>query len=189
MTSYTISAFGNGVGTSTLSCRFENGQYYPDLDPTVDNPIRRNILIDKENCVVNIVDYSSSEDLQDNPEAIVFVNDAFIIFYAIDDRASFERAEKLYNFITEVKKFTGIPHVICATKCDLEDKRAVSKEEGEALAARTGGSFYETSALNNVNVEAPIIELVRKIRQLQNHKKQKTEKTNGNQKKEACEIY
>jgi GTPase SAR1 family protein len=38
-------------------------------------------------------------------------------------------------------------------KCDLKGERAVQREEGELLAKKIGAIFYETSALENINVE------------------------------------
>lgn len=43
--------------------------------------------------------------------------------------------------------------MILGNKCDMDDKRAVSRERGEALAGEYGIPFLETSAKNNINVE------------------------------------
>ena len=39
------------------------------------------------------------------------------------------------------------------TKCDLDGERAVTKEEGEAMAGKIGAIFYKTSAKINMNVD------------------------------------
>ena len=38
-------------------------------------------------------------------------------------------------------------------KCDLEEERVVSKEEGQKLADSLGISFLETSAKEKVNID------------------------------------
>lgn len=42
---------------------------------------------------------------------------------------------------------------IIGNKCDLKSERVVSKDEGAILAKKIGAIFYETSALENINVE------------------------------------
>ena len=44
-------------------------------------------------------------------------------------------------------------------KCDLEDKRVVSRECGESLASSLDAKFFEVSALTGENAET-VIELI-----------------------------
>ena len=44
--------------------------------------------------------------------------------------------------------------MLIGNKCDLSNKRAVSREEGEQFAAKNGLTFLETSAKTAENVEA-----------------------------------
>lgn len=43
--------------------------------------------------------------------------------------------------------------MILGNKCDMEEKRAVSRERGEQLAVEYGIKFMETSAKSSINVE------------------------------------
>lgn len=43
--------------------------------------------------------------------------------------------------------------ILVGNKCDLEDKRVVKKSEGDALAAKIGCKYLETSAQNGTNVD------------------------------------
>jgi GTPase SAR1 family protein len=88
----------------------------------------------------------------------------FIIVYAIDDRASFEEVEVFHRDLTRTKGTSNVPVVICGNKCDLEDKRVVSKTEGEELAAKLQATFFETSALANINIENAFRALVKETR-------------------------
>ncbi len=70
-----------------------------------------------------------------------------------------------------------MPAVLMGNKCDLEDERQVTTEEGRSLARvrianllssshndqELGVPFFETSALSNTNVTEAIFELVRNI--------------------------
>ncbi len=53
--------------------------------------------------------------------------------------------------------------MILGNKCDVEDKRAVSKERGEMIAAEHGIRFLETSAKANINIERAFYELAESI--------------------------
>ena len=52
------------------------------------------------------------------------------------------------------EKYTSenIPIILIGNKCDLENERVVSFEEGKALVDSLCNSFIETSAKNNINV-------------------------------------
>lgn len=53
--------------------------------------------------------------------------------------------------------------ILIANKCDLEDKRVVTKEEGEELAVNNGMGYFETSAKSNMNVDECFAKLVASI--------------------------
>ena len=42
--------------------------------------------------------------------------------------------------------------ILIGNKCDLDEQRQITVDEGEAFAARNGMKFIETSAKNNTNV-------------------------------------
>lgn len=53
---------------------------------------------------------------------------------------------------------------LVGNKCDLEDERMVSREQGMELSNQWGGRpFYETSARYKINVDEVFYDLVRQI--------------------------
>lgn len=46
-----------------------------------------------------------------------------------------------------------VERMILGNKCDMDEKRVVSKERGEQLAVEYGVKFMETSAKSSINVE------------------------------------
>uniref|UniRef100_A0A8C9ZEB6 small monomeric GTPase n=1 Tax=Sander lucioperca TaxID=283035 RepID=A0A8C9ZEB6_SANLU len=55
--------------------------------------------------------------------------------------------------IIEEHASPDVEMMILGNKCDMNDQRQVSKEEGEELAIDYGIKFLETSAKGNINVE------------------------------------
>ena len=47
----------------------------------------------------------------------------------------------------------GVKKILIGNKCDWEEKRAVSTEQGQQLADELGIPFMEVSAKSNINVE------------------------------------
>lgn len=54
--------------------------------------------------------------------------------------------------------------MILGNKCDMEDKRRISTEQGKQLADEYGVKFMETSAMNRTNVEQAFTEIATDIK-------------------------
>ena len=54
----------------------------------------------------------------------------------------------------------GVSTLLIGNKCDLEDERAVSREEAEQLAADNGMMYFETSARSNINVREAFVHMI-----------------------------
>uniref|UniRef100_A0A8C6SHI3 Ras-related protein Rab-13 n=1 Tax=Neogobius melanostomus TaxID=47308 RepID=A0A8C6SHI3_9GOBI len=61
-------------------------------------------------------------------------------------------------------KLSDVERMVLGNKCDVNDKRQVSKEKGERLALEYGIKFMETSAKANINVENAFLTLARDIK-------------------------
>ena len=57
--------------------------------------------------------------------------------------------------------------MILGNKCDMELKRVISKDKGEAIARDHNISFLETSAKSNINIEEAFTQLAEAILQKQ----------------------
>ena len=78
--------------------------------------------------------------------------DGFVLTYDISNRPSFDH---VIGWMRDIK--TRAPPdcdiVLCGNKCDLDNDRVVTYEEGKQLADEYGVQFFETSALTGQNVE------------------------------------
>ncbi|KAL9986965.1 hypothetical protein ACROYT_G001188 [Oculina patagonica] len=56
-----------------------------------------------------------------------------------------------------------VEKMFLGNKCDMDDRRVVSKERGEQIAKEHGIRFLETSAKTNVNIEKAFYNLAEDI--------------------------
>lgn len=99
--------------------------------------------------------------------------EGFLCVYSITSRSSFDEAISYYKQIVRVKDREDPPVVIVGNKCDLEDKREVSKEEGQNLAKGFNCKFIETSARGRTNVDEAFYTLVGEIQRINRATEQK----------------
>jgi len=81
--------------------------------------------------------------------------------YDITKRNTFCSIKEWYNSIYEVTE--NINLILIGNKCDLEDKREVSEEEGLKEAQIYKISYFEISAKDGINVEKSLDDLIDKI--------------------------
>ena len=82
--------------------------------------------------------------------------------YDITDTESFENIK---IWMQEIEKFaqTGVVRLLVCNKCDLNEKRKVTTEEGQALADTYEINFIETSAKSATNIENAFHDIARTV--------------------------
>ncbi len=83
--------------------------------------------------------------------------------YDVTDKDSFKAVD---NWMSEVDKFASESaiKIFVGNKCDSDDKRRVTFEEGKDLAAHYNVKFIETSAKNSKNVVEAFQTLTKEIK-------------------------
>ena len=91
-----------------------------------------------------------------------------MLVYDITDRGSFSRLQYWYD---EMKNSSdpSIVAMLVGNKCDLEDQRQVSKEEGIEFAEKHNMAYIETSAKNSTGVVEAFKSLISRIYELLQH--------------------
>lgn len=85
-----------------------------------------------------------------------------MLVYDITSEKSFKGVASWISKVAE-NCDNNINKILLANKCDLEEKREVTRERGEELAGRLGIPFVEISALSNLNVEEAFTTLANDI--------------------------
>merc|ERR1712062_400190 len=85
-----------------------------------------------------------------------------MLVYDITSLKTFENISKWLRNIDEHAN-EDVEKMILGNKCDMEDKRQVNKERGDAIAREHCIPFLETSAKSNINVETAFMDLAQAI--------------------------
>lgn len=156
-----------GVGKSCLTIQFISDKFVEDYDPTLEDSYRKQLTVDDEEVLLDIFDTAGQEDFSAVRDQYMRTGDGFLCVYSITLTSSFTEVKTFYEHILRVKDVDKIPFVCVGNKCDLENERKVTKEEGEKLARDLQCHWMETSAKTKVNVRECFIQLVQDIRSYQ----------------------
>ena len=155
---------GGGVGKSALVIRLVTDNFMEEYDPTIEDSYRKQVSIDNSPAILDILDTAGQEEYSSMQDQWMREGKGYVLVYSIADRASFDEIPVFKEKILRAKELDKVPLVLVGNKCDLDaSMRAVSREEGEALAKTMGCPFLETSAKQKINNEELFFEAVRQI--------------------------
>lgn len=86
-----------------------------------------------------------------------------MLVYDVTNEKSFENIKNWIRNIEE-NASADVEKMLLGNKCELTERRQVSKERGEQLAVEYGIKFMETSAKSSINVEEAFYTLARDIK-------------------------
>ncbi len=115
-------------------------------DPTVEESYQTTIDIDGKALQVEILDTAGQDEYTPLRETFMHTGDGFLLVYSIVDDQTLEELRSIREQILRVHRDRKVPMVVVGNKSDMAKKdRAVSKEEGKALADEFGAGFLEVS--------------------------------------------
>eukprot|EP01080_Neovahlkampfia_damariscottae_P008631 gene8631-578_t len=144
-----------GVGKSCLTVSFIKNKFDESYNPTIEDAYQMQREIEGNFYTLEILDTAGQDEYDALRDLYMQSGDTFILVYSITDKGSFEEIIEMHNNLLKAKgDEEEVPCVLVGAKCDLEQERVVSKEDGIALAEEFGSCiFFETSAKKRINVE------------------------------------
>lgn len=144
----------SAVGKSCLLLQFTDHRFQAVHDLTVGVEFgARMVTIDKQQIKLQIWDTAGQESFRSITRSYYRGAAGALLVYDVTRRETFQH---LGTWLEDARAHSNPNMVIMlvGNKCDMpDDKRQVSKEEGEQFARERGLMFIETSAKEAINVE------------------------------------
>ena len=177
---YKLVVLGSGgVGKSALTVQFVQGIFVEKYDPTIEDSYRKQVEIDGTQCMLEILDTAGTEQFTAMRDLYMKNGQGFVLVYSIIAQSTFNDLPDLREQILRVKDKDEVPMILVGNKCDLQDQRVITTDQGEDLARKFGCAFLEASAKTRVNVDQIFHDLIRQINKLSPPKPGKEKKKGG----------
>ncbi len=148
---------------SALTVQFVQGIFVEKYDPTIEDSYRKQVEIDGQQCMMEILDTAGTEQFTAMRDLYMKNGQGFVLVYSITAQATFNDLMELHDQIVRIKDTPDVPMILVGNKCDLEDERVVSKDQGQHLAKQFNCAFMEASAKLKINVPEIFYNLVKQI--------------------------
>ncbi|KIO16620.1 hypothetical protein M407DRAFT_231220 [Tulasnella calospora MUT 4182] len=149
---------------SCLLLRFCDDAWTPSFITTIGIDFKiRTIELDGKRIKLQIWDTAGQERFRTITTAYYRGAMGILLVYDVTDERSFANIRTWHANI-EAHASEGVNKILVGNKCDWEDKRIVTKEQGQELADELGVKFIETSAKINEGVEDAFFTLARDIK-------------------------
>lgn len=154
----------SGVGKTCVLFRFSDDAFNSTFISTIGIDFKiRTIELDNKKIKLQIWDTAGQERFRTITTAYYRGAMGILLVYDITNEKSFDNIKTWIRNI-EQHASEDVEKMILGNKCDMEDKRVISKEQGEKLATEYGVPFMETSAKANINVEEAFVKIARAIK-------------------------
>ena len=176
----------SGVGKSCCLLRFSEDSFTPSFITTIGIDFKiRTIELDGKRVKLQIWDTAGQERFRTITTAYYRGAMGILLVYDVTDERSFNsecaHAQRpppppppgtstdeadIRTWFQNVEQHAteGVNKILIGNKCDWEDKRVVSTEQGQALADELGVSFLEVSAKSNINIDKAFYSLAADIK-------------------------
>ena len=82
-----------GVGKSALTIQLIQNHFVDEYDPTIEDSYRKQVVIDGETCLLDILDTAGQEEYSAMRDQYMRTGEGFLCVFAIDNMKSFEDIE------------------------------------------------------------------------------------------------
>jgi small GTP-binding protein len=118
--------------------------------------------------MLEILDTAGTEQFTAMRDLYMKNGQGFVLVYSIIANSTFTDISEMHNQIVRVKDTEDVPMILVGNKCDLEDQRVITTQQGEELAAQFCGStnccqFLEVSAKMSIRINDIFTRLVHAI--------------------------
>ena len=141
------------VGKTSIVLRFSDDKFDENQFATIGIDFKTKYIKVRDASVkVLIWDTAGQEKFRNIAKQYYKGANGVLLVYDICNRKSFERVEFWMNELKENNQIESLYTILVANKIDLENKRVVTREEGEKYAEDNNISYFEVSAKNGEGI-------------------------------------
>ena len=153
----------SGVGKTCILRRFVEDKFLKNHLATIGIDFKtKNIIVDGVQVKLKIWDTAGQERFRNITNQYYKGADGIILVYDVTDRTSFEKIREWMNQIKQNTTEDEIGLVLLGNKCD-SDPRDVYENDGIELGKELGIQYFESSAMNNINISESFNYLAKQI--------------------------
>ena len=151
------------VGKTCLLLRFTDDIFTDHHVSTIGIDFKtKNLIIDNKQIKMQLWDTAGQERFKTLTKNFYKSADGIVLVYDITDENSFKNVRVWMKQIDDYGN-NKTSKILVGNKCDWEENRKVSTEEGQNLAKELSLNFFESSAKDNLNVQEIFITIAKKI--------------------------
>ncbi|KAG0458048.1 hypothetical protein HPP92_023205 [Vanilla planifolia] len=153
----------SAVGKSNLLSRYARNEFNINSKATIGVEFQtQSVEIDGKEVKAQIWDTAGQERFRAVTSAYYRGAVGALIVYDISRSTTFDSVQRWLHELN-THSDTTVARMLVGNKCDLEEIRSVSVEEGKSLAEAEGLFFIETSALDSTNVKTAFEIVIKEI--------------------------
>ena len=192
MTDFKVVVLGDkGVGKTCLVLRFIEGFFSPKQQSTIGAFFltKKVTLSDGFTLKMQLWDTAGQERFRAMAPMYYRGAASAIVCFDITNEDSFA---KMKDWVEELRQNCdpdSLVLVVACNKCDLEDERVVSTNQGHNLGKEFNCEYIETSAKLKINVNEIFFSLIRQINNKSSNQKHIENHQSGRKKKSSREMF
>ncbi|CAA0836034.1 Ras-related protein RABA5b [Striga hermonthica] len=153
----------SAVGKSNLLSRFARDEFDHNSKATIGVEFQTQVVeVDGKEIKAQVWDTAGQERFRAVTSAYYRGAVGALLVYDITRKATFESVQRWLDELN-IHCDTTVAKMLVGNKCDLDNIREVSVENGKAFAEQEGLFFIETSALASTNVNEAFEVVIREI--------------------------
>jgi len=150
----------SGCGKTCLLLRYVDEAFTSSFMSTIGIDVKTKVVDSKNKSVkLQIWDTAGQERYRTITTSYFRGANGIFLVYDITNQESFFNVRNWMKCISEHAS-DQVQCILIGNKADMEDKRQVEVDQGESLAEEYGIPFFETSAMNNMNVSEAFTQLI-----------------------------
>jgi len=178
----------SGVGKTCILLRYTDNKFIKHHLTTIGIDYKtKDVNINGKSIKLKIWDTAGQERFRNITQQYYKGADGIVLVFDLTDRNSFEKIREWMRQIQSYTQRESIAIVLLGNKCDAENK-AVSAKEANDIAAEYNMKFFETSAMNNINIEDSFKQLSTEIMKIKESKNAGNDATPQNQSQQLRSV-